>query len=297
MIRQISTAASSVLLAGLFACAPKHGPSDAPATRTHFQVVGAVTTSGLELPTFNLIRNFDVDVQVAKSNSDGSRLVGVKWGETILLARVFPDGELLAVAPMASARGAIPEIESFDWLWLTLFRPPHPSDHVETSFPLWVSGAPRLSGRLIGSWFVSDVAETLTGTVDWSARDVSASATINVVYPRESMASTPLVVDRTVTTRWPGGEVRQTVQWASLATPVGAAPAFLRPPLPGDGTREHDGDPVLRSDGTPILDAAVDPRKALLFLLLPDEIGDGERDAIRARLAAPATIPVPAGPP
>ncbi len=283
--------------AGFVACVPKHAAAeyDGAAARWHVDVVGSVTTIGVELPAFEVHRSFDADTQHGRAYSDGSHIVGVKWGETILTTRLFPDGTILAIGPLAAASRTIPGIESYDWLWLALFPAPWQEDgRVATKFPLWVLGTPHVTVSVSGQGERRAGTRRMVGTVAWESRDLQADASVEVGTNLRQPGSQDLVVDRTVRTR-PG--VAQHVNWSVAVTPVGPAAPFLAPPRRGDGTREHDGDPIQRIDGTPIADLAVDPLVALPYLLLPDDLTADQRAALHARFVAPATIAVPAGSP
>lgn len=255
-----------------------------------------------DLTTFKHAMSGSLDVQLARHWSDGTAGRVVRFdapqsplhGAAVLL-RGFPGRAPVSVGPLAPWAGLAGGVESLDLLWIALT----PLDAVEgaavdATYPLWVAGAPHVTGRVTGTVLSpKDGHRVLSGTTSWSGRDVRADGDLAVTW---SIAGGRLVaasVDaaRTVTTRWPAGPLVQRQTWSLLVSRTDETVApFLAPPPTGQGTRPADGEPVRLADGSALRAATVDVTETLPFVSVHPDLDPSARARLRARLGAPATI-------
>lgn len=239
----------------------------------------------------HLVRLYDLRGRVSRGERVTQAPVGLEGA--LLELRSFPDGEVLLVSGIAPYVGDAGHLEVLDVLWPAL-SPHLPGSREEaekhtTSWPSWVAGGPKVRNRLVARWTragdVWSYAGALSSEGGYVRGQGDAEGEVALGGGGGRVRAHHFAWERATTTRWPGGAlVTQTYVVRGRIAYVGTAPSpALALPVGADDP-VADAMPVRLVDGREVRDPPVDLAATTPFLLLPDDLGDEERRAVRAAM-------------
>ncbi|MFZ5475219.1 MAG: hypothetical protein ACOZNI_00465 [Myxococcota bacterium] len=307
------------MILALFACLPKEAigrREDLEADRYRLEVSVATVTEGpAEVAPFTWRLEGDVLASWTRSFRDGSigrlvRLEGITakverdgvaspapagLDGAFFELRAFPEGEVLKVGPLAPWAGGTAHVEVLDLLWPALSPAIPPLDPGEsapktTSWPTALGSVAPVRNRLDTTWSLAGKGAG-EATLRYVGRqtvgilgegDVEGEVELDTRTPR--LLSHALTARRAVRTQWPAGSVLQRQDLRLSLRFVGTAPApHAVAPAVADSPIA-DAAPLELSDGRAFPPAPEDALSRLPFVLLPDDLDEAARGAIRARL-------------
>lgn len=241
----------------------------------------------------HLVRFSDMRARVERGEARVD--VPVAFEDALIELRSFPDGEVLLVTGTSPYVGVDGHLELLDALWPGLS--PHLPGSAEeaakhtTSWPAWVTGGPRVRNRLVAAWDRGRDTWSYDGALSAEGGYVSGSGTargeIRLGDGDLRLAEHTFAWERATVTRWPtGSTITQTQKVTGRLAHTGAAPSPALDLPVGDADPVRDALPLRLVDGRTVRDAPVDLARTAPFLLVPDDLGPTERDAIRAHVGA-----------